>query len=60
MARSHERRVLETQAIEKGLGDMIRRWKERGEFVRLKVMEFLFVKGWANRDVAALWRRATS
>jgi len=54
MARSQERRMLETQAIEKCLGDMIRQWKDRGEFVRLKVMELLFVRGWANRDVAAM------
>ena len=33
---------------------MIRQWKDRGEFVRLKVMELLFVRGWANRDVAAM------
>ena len=32
---------------------MIERWRQRREFERLKVLELLFVKGWANRDVAA-------
>jgi RNA polymerase sigma-70 factor, ECF subfamily len=53
MARSHERRLLESQAIVQCLGSIIRQWKERGEYVRLKVLELLWVKGWANRDVAA-------
>jgi RNA polymerase sigma-70 factor (ECF subfamily) len=53
MARSQERRVLESAAIARCLGQLIGQWKERGDFVRLKVMELLLVKGWANRDVAA-------
>lgn len=53
MARSQERRELESNAIERCLGAMVRQWQERGDFVRLKVMELLLVKGWANRDVAA-------
>jgi RNA polymerase sigma-70 factor (ECF subfamily) len=53
MARSQERRELESQAIVRSLGAMIRQWQEKGDFVRLKVIELLFVKGWANRDVAA-------
>ncbi len=53
MARSHERRQLETEAIVHGLGLMIRQWQDRGDFVRLKVLELLLVKGWTNRDVAA-------
>jgi RNA polymerase sigma-70 factor (ECF subfamily) len=53
MARSHERRELESQAIVRSLGVLIRQWKEKGDFARLKVMELLLVKGWANRDVAA-------
>jgi RNA polymerase sigma-70 factor, ECF subfamily len=53
MARSQERRQLESEAILKCLGQMIRQWRERGDYLRLKVMELLLVKGWANRDVAA-------
>ncbi|HEV3115763.1 MAG TPA: sigma-70 family RNA polymerase sigma factor [Gemmataceae bacterium] len=53
MARSQERRQLESEAIIKCLGQMICQWRERGDYLRLKVMELLLVKGWANRDVAA-------
>jgi RNA polymerase sigma-70 factor (ECF subfamily) len=53
MARSQERRDLESEAIVRCLGQMIRQWQERGDYVRLKVLELLLVKGWANRDVAA-------
>jgi RNA polymerase sigma-70 factor (ECF subfamily) len=33
---------------------MVRHWREKGDWMRLKVMELLWVKGMANRDVAAL------
>jgi RNA polymerase sigma-70 factor (ECF subfamily) len=32
---------------------MLRGLRERGENVRLKVLELLWVKGWANKDVAS-------
>jgi RNA polymerase sigma-70 factor (ECF subfamily) len=51
--RSHERQELESAAIVRCLGQILRSWRERGEYVRLKVMELLWIKGWANRDVAA-------
>jgi RNA polymerase sigma-70 factor (ECF subfamily) len=54
MARSQERRVLETEALARCLGKLLREWHDKAEFTRLKVLEMLFVKGWANRDVAAL------
>jgi RNA polymerase sigma-70 factor (ECF subfamily) len=53
LARSQERRELESAAIVRCLGQMIRQWKDNGELIRLKVLELLWVKGWANRDVAA-------
>ncbi|MFN4260923.1 MAG: RNA polymerase sigma factor [Gemmataceae bacterium] len=52
LARSRERQELECQAVVRCLGQMIRQWQERGEFTRLKVLELLLVRGWANRDVA--------
>jgi RNA polymerase sigma-70 factor (ECF subfamily) len=52
--RSGERRELESQAIVRCLGQMVRSWAERGDWVRLKVLELLWVKGLANREVAAL------
>jgi RNA polymerase sigma-70 factor (ECF subfamily) len=53
MARSQERRDLECQAVIRCLGTMIQQWQEKGDYLRLKVLELLLVKGWANRDVAA-------
>src|SRR5579872_5468625 len=51
--RSDERRELESAAIVRCLGQILRGWQERGDYLRLQVMELLWVKGWANRDVAA-------
>lgn len=53
VARSDERRGLETAAVDRCLGMLVRGWQEKGDFTRLKVLELLLVKGWANRDVAA-------
>jgi RNA polymerase sigma-70 factor (ECF subfamily) len=53
LARSQERRQLENEAVTQCLGLLIREWQERGDYVRLQVLELLLVKGWANRDVAA-------
>ena len=36
-----------------GLKMLMETWREKSDYVRLKVMELLWVKGWANRDVAA-------
>jgi RNA polymerase sigma-70 factor (ECF subfamily) len=53
LARSRERQELESQAVTRCLGQLIRQWQDKGDFLRLKVLELLLVKGWANRDVAA-------
>jgi RNA polymerase sigma-70 factor (ECF subfamily) len=53
VARSVERRELESAALARCLGLILRGWQEKGDLVRLKVMELLWVKGWANREVAA-------
>jgi RNA polymerase sigma-70 factor (ECF subfamily) len=50
--RSVERQELESAAIVRCLGQILRGWQERGDYLRLKVIELLWVKGWANRDVA--------
>ncbi len=51
--RSEERRELESAAITRCLGQILRSLREKGDHTRLKVLELLWVKGWANRDVAA-------
>src|SRR3954468_20747012 len=53
LARTKERRDLEAEAVARSLRDMIRGWQQKGEYVRIQVLELLFVKGWANKDVAA-------
>lgn len=53
LARSRERQELEAEALARALGTLLTHFRDRGEFVRIKVLELLFVKGWANRDVAA-------
>jgi RNA polymerase sigma-70 factor (ECF subfamily) len=53
IARSEERRELESTAIARALSQIIRQWQQKGDYARLKVLELLWVKGWANRDVAA-------
>jgi RNA polymerase sigma-70 factor (ECF subfamily) len=52
VARSHERKDLESDAIARSLTTLLDQWREQGEYVRIKVLELLLVKGWANRDVA--------
>src|SRR5437868_5973134 len=52
LARSNERMELEDEAIARGLGALVRQWRQKGDYLRLRVLELLLVKGWANRDVA--------
>ncbi|MER3414911.1 MAG: RNA polymerase subunit sigma-70 [Gemmataceae bacterium] len=51
--RSQERKALEEEALVQVLRRLIEEWKEAGRFLQLKIIELLFVKGWANREVAA-------
>ena len=52
-ARKEERLELEYAALTRCLGQLLRGLVEREDYVRLKVLELLWVKGWPNRDVAA-------
>jgi len=52
IARSGERRQLEENALVEALKEQIDRWKKRGDWTKLKCTELLFVRGWANKDVA--------
>ena len=54
LARSNERVELEAAAIGRALRQMIDQWRDKGEFARIQVLELIFVKGWANKDVAKL------
>ncbi|MCA9225954.1 MAG: RNA polymerase sigma factor [Planctomycetales bacterium] len=52
IARSGERRNVEEKAVTEALRDQIERWRERGDWVKLKCMELMPVRGWANKDAA--------
>jgi RNA polymerase sigma-70 factor, ECF subfamily len=52
IARSHERRHLEEDALVAALADQIDHWRRQGQWDRLKCAELLFVRGWTNKQVA--------
>lgn len=52
IARSGERHDLEERAIVSALSEQVSRWRSRGDWTKLKCTELLFVRGWANKDVA--------
>ncbi len=52
IARSGERRKAEERLLAEALGGLVREWLGRGDFDRLRCLELLIVKGWANKDVA--------
>ncbi len=52
IARSGERRNIEEESLVEALHSHIERWKERGDWVKLKCIELLIVRGRANKDVA--------
>jgi len=53
IVRSGERRDLEEEALTQALRDQVALWKHRGDWTKLECIELLFVRGWANKDVAA-------
>jgi len=50
--RSDERRHIEEDALVEGMSQQIDRWRQRGDWEKLKCMELLIVRGRANKDVA--------
>jgi RNA polymerase sigma-70 factor (ECF subfamily) len=52
IARSGERREAEERLLTDAMGQLVREWLARGDFDRLRCLELLIVKGWANKDVA--------
>lgn len=53
IARSGERHRLEEEALARGIGEQIQHWRAKGDWQKIKCMELLFVRGAANKDVAA-------
>jgi RNA polymerase sigma-70 factor (ECF subfamily) len=52
IARSGERKSLEEKAIVQALREQLDRWRDKGEWTKLMCAELLFVRGWANKEVA--------
>ena len=52
IARSGERRASEERLLSESLGQIVREWMARGDYDRIRCLELLIVKGWANKDVA--------
>jgi RNA polymerase sigma-70 factor, ECF subfamily len=52
IARSDERRQAEERLLTEAMGGLVREWLDRRDFDRLRCLELLIVKGWANKDVA--------
>ncbi len=52
IVRSGERKHLEEEALVLALRDQAENWKKRGDWTKLKCIELLFVRGWANKQVA--------
>ena len=53
LVRSGERRHLEETALVEAIAQMIAHWRSRGDWEKIKCTELLFVRGMANKDVAA-------
>jgi RNA polymerase sigma-70 factor, ECF subfamily len=54
LARSRERIALEAEAITRALRDVIVGYRDKRDYVRIQVLELLFVKGRANKDIAVM------
>jgi RNA polymerase sigma-70 factor (ECF subfamily) len=50
--RSGERRELEAMSLAAAMLEQVDRWRSRGEWWKIMCIELLFVRGWANKDVA--------
>ena len=49
--RSVELRQMEEQALVDVLRQEIARWRERGDWTRIRCYELIFVRGWGNKQV---------
>ncbi len=52
--RSGERRDLESAALAKAMHEQVERWRSRREWWKIQCIELLFIRGWANKDVAVM------
>lgn len=52
VAQSGERRVLEAAALAQAMTEILDRWREQKDFVKIKCQEMLLVQGLPNKEVA--------
>ncbi len=52
IARSGERRGLEGEAVAEAIDQQVDRWRQAGDWQKIKCMELLYVAGVANKQVA--------
>lgn len=50
--RSVERKQLESDAIATAIADQIQKWREEGNWTKLRAIESIFVRGLANKQIA--------
>ena len=53
IVRSGERRHIEENALAAAVAEQLGQWQKRGDWSKLQCVELLFVRGWANKEVAA-------
>lgn len=54
IARSTERKRIEEDALIEALRDQVSKWQERGDWMKLKCVELLIVRGLSNKKVSML------
>jgi RNA polymerase sigma-70 factor (ECF subfamily) len=52
IVRSGERRGLEETALVAAMRQQVEHWRQRGDWQKLQCVELLFLRGWANKEVA--------
>ncbi len=52
IARSVERKAIEETAVREAIAEQIERWKSGDGWLKLRVIEYLFVRGLPNKEVA--------
>jgi len=52
VAQSGERLAMEAAALAQAMSDILDRWREQKDFVKIKCQELLLVQGLPNKDVA--------
>ena len=53
IARSGERQGIEQTALASALREQIDLWRRKNDWTKIKCMELLFIRGWANKDTAS-------